>query len=72
MSIEPLAALAAGHDWDFRHNKNPKCPHCATDCKISEQEWWQLFEEGEHEVECPICERDFTVSTSVEYRFSTD
>lgn len=72
MSVEPLAALKAGDDWDFRYNKHPKCPHCDHDCSITDNEWWQLYEEGEQQVECPICELEFTVSTSVEYRFSTD
>lgn len=72
MDVEPLAALKSGDGWDFRYNKEPKCPHCAHDCRISHNEWWQLYEEGEQQVECPICDHEFTVSTSVEYRFSTD
>ena len=65
-------ALEAGDSWDFRWNKDPKCPSCGAEARVSDQEWWHLYEEGEHTVECPICERAFMVSTAVEYRFSTD
>jgi uncharacterized Zn-finger protein len=57
---------------DFWGNSNPRCPHCGEVCDVSENEWWKLYEEGEHEVTCPHCEGDFTVSTRVSYSFSTD
>lgn len=50
----------------------PKCPHCGQECSVSENEWWNLYEEGEHEVTCPSCDEDFSVSTRVRYSFSTD
>lgn len=57
---------------EFFLNNEPKCPHCGHDCNVSDNEWWELYEEGEHEVTCPSCDQDFTVSTSVSYSFSTD
>lgn len=51
---------------------SPKCPHCGHVCKISDNEWWRLYEEGEHEVECPDCGGAFTVQTRVSYSFSTE
>lgn len=75
---EKLAALKKAMDedgpcpLDFWGNKSPRCPHCGKECDVSENEWWYLYEEGEHEVSCPYCDEDFTVSTSVSYRFSTD
>jgi hypothetical protein len=50
----------------------PKCPHCGELCRISHNDWWRLYEEGEHEVTCPHCDGDFTVHTRVSYSFSTD
>lgn len=50
----------------------PKCPHCGEVCSVSKNEWWKLYEEGEHEVTCPSCDGDFSVRTSVSYSFSTD
>lgn len=67
-----LEALERGDRMDFWGNKNPKCPHCESVCDVSENEWWNLYEEGEHEVTCPACDLDFTVSTRVSYSFSTD
>lgn len=67
-----LHALKSGDSFDFRWNKHPVCPHCGHEARIEHNEWWQLFEEGEQDVECPLCDRRFTVSTHVEYRFSTD
>jgi uncharacterized Zn-finger protein len=70
---DPLQALKASRDTlEFWGNKQPKCPHCGADCDVNENEWWKLYEEGEHEVTCPHCDGDFTVSTMVSYSFSTD
>jgi len=56
----------------FWRADQPKCPHCGEVCDVSENDWWKLYEEGEHEVSCPHFDEDFTVSTSVSYSFSTD
>lgn len=57
---------------EFFARDHPKCPHCGHDCHVSDNEWWRLYEEGEHEVTCPSCDEDFTVSTRVSFSFSTD
>lgn len=57
---------------EFWGNENPLCPHCGEKCEVVEHEWWKLYEEGEHEVCCPYCDADFSVSTRVTYSFSTD
>jgi transposase-like protein len=71
---EPFAALKAepASSLEFWGNKKPRCPHCGESHSVSENEWWRLYEEGEHEVTCPDCDGDFTVSTSVTYSFSTE
>lgn len=75
-TVEKLAALNACKDamdrLDFYGNRHPKCPHCGETCNVNEHEWWKLYEEGEHEVTCPHCDHDFTVSTSISYWFSTE
>lgn len=50
----------------------PRCPHCGESIDISAHELWRLYEEGEHELECPDCGADFRVSVNVSYSFSTD
>lgn len=78
MSTEPYAALKRAKiddpifPSDYWGNNQPRCPHCGEVCDVSDNEWWKLYEEGEHEVCCPHCDGDFTVSTRVSYSFSTD
>lgn len=50
----------------------PKCPHCDREIEISRYEWWGVYDEGEHEVECPFCEKGFQVCTRLSRTFSTD
>lgn len=73
---DKFAALKSCSDamerLEFFSNDNPKCPHCGHECSVSENEWWKLYEEGEHDVTCPSCDDDFSVSTRVSYTFSTD
>lgn len=57
---------------DFWRNDNPKCPHCGESVDIVQHELWNLYEEGEHDVECPHCEGEFVVGTDISYSFSTD
>ena len=71
MTTERLAALEAGNQWDFCANKSPKCPHCGDDYNITDNEAWELFDEGDHEVECPACDQAFTVSVIVSHSYST-
>jgi len=69
---EHCAALSNSNAWDFRYEKQPKCPHCGHVCNVADNDWYHLYEEGEHEVECSLCEVEFTISTHVEHSFSTD
>lgn len=57
---------------DYWRQDLPKCPHCGDECSVVDNEWWHLYEEGEHEVTCPSCENNFQVSTHVSFSFSTD
>lgn len=76
--MEQFAALKKAREEDgprpsdFGANKQPRCPHCGAECSVIENEWWKLYEEGEHEVSCPHCEGDFSVSVRVSYSYSTD
>jgi hypothetical protein len=68
-----LAALKASEDsMEFWGNEDPKCPHCGDDFDVSENEAWEVYGEGEHELTCPSCDLDFTVETRVSYSFSTE
>lgn len=47
------------------------CPWCGEvieeDCEMNE-----FYEDGTHVFDCPYCEKEFTLSTSVSYTYSTD
>jgi hypothetical protein len=69
---ERLKALKEG-DWiQFSANRNPKCPHCGHVCDIQENEWWDLYQEGDHEKHCPSCGLEFVIDACCEYTFNTD
>lgn len=65
-------AQEAGAEYDFCMNKQPKCPHCANEYSIQDNEAWELYEDGEHELKCPSCGEEFTVKANVSYAYSTD
>ena len=73
---ERLAAIMAARlvhrELDFWGRDKPKCPHCGYEYDINEREAWSLYAEGYHEIECPSCDLEYTVSVSVSYSFSTD
>lgn len=48
-----------------------RCPHCREQSRVHDGENYSMFEDGEHEVSCDSCGKDFTVSTSVSYSFSS-
>lgn len=66
------AARLACRELDFWGRDNPKCPHCGYDYDIQEREAWNLYEEGEHQIECPSCHLDYAVSVNVSFSYSTD
>jgi|JI10StandDraft_1071094.scaffolds.fasta_scaffold714724_1 uncharacterized C2H2 Zn-finger protein len=68
----PLEALRAEAAWQFRGNRNPRCPHCGDEYDVIENWTFRIYEEGEHALECPSCELIFTVQTAVSYSFNTD
>jgi hypothetical protein len=47
------------------------CPWCGesieADCESSE-----FYEDGDHVLQCPYCDKEFTLSTSVSYTYSTE
>lgn len=45
------------------------CPCCGYIYEIDDE--YDLYCEGDHELECPECERDFVVTTNVSYSYDT-
>lgn len=67
-----LKALNEGDRLDFLGNDSPKCPHCGRVIDVAASDLYRIYEEGEHEVDCPECDNPFMVSTKVYFSFSTD
>ncbi len=67
-----LEALKNGDALDFWGLKHPRCPHCGQEHNIYDRESFELYDEGEHEIECHACDLTFMVSTRIEYSFDTD
>lgn len=57
---------------DYWGNDSPKCPHCDYEIDLGSNDLYRLYEEGEHQVDCPKCDEPFMVSTRVSHSFSTD
>lgn len=67
-----LEALTKGPSTEFWANTHVKCPHCGVNHDPYAQEWFYLYQEDRHEVECPSFERSFGVTTRATFDFSTD
>jgi hypothetical protein len=46
-----------------------RCPKCRHRMSIEDNELYDLYQDGEHQVTCSHCTHDFEVSTSVSYSF---
>ena len=46
-----------------------KCNHCKEEIDIGQNEFYQLYEEGAHEVDCPFCEKQIYINSIVNYTF---
>lgn len=58
--------------WEFAGLDAPKCPHCGEEYDITEHEAYNLYEDGEHDIDCYDCGQEFLVSVRVSYSYSTD
>ena len=58
-------------DGEIHHKKFVRCPSCRHSWNPSDSDDYQFFEEGEHELTCPICEHEFEISTQVSYNFTS-
>lgn len=53
-------------------NRLPVCPHCDEEIDVGDNDLYRIYEEGEHQVDCPQCDQPFMVSTRISHSFSTD
>lgn len=56
---------------ELRHPCSVRCPKCGNNWNVGDNDDYDLFEEGEHEVNCGECGHDFSIGTSVSYTFTS-
>lgn len=53
------------------HHDLVRCPKCGTTWRPADNENYDLFEDGTHDVCCQHCDHDFEVRTRVSYAFTS-
>jgi hypothetical protein len=64
----------SGNEGEIDHEKIIRCPACKNNIPVEDFmccDFAELFEGGEHKIDCPDCEFEFTVGTDVYYRFTS-
>ena len=60
-------------DEDYRPYSDDNgyyCPYCG-EFNDMNHDFYELYEDGDHEVECHFCNKSFTVTTYVSYSFES-
>jgi len=56
---------------ELHHSSSVRCPYCGHHWDVGDSDDYDLYKEGQHDVTCSRCEKDFEVSTSVTYTFQS-
>lgn len=56
---------------EFYSDADLRCPHCSEVLSIRDNEWWFLYSEDTHDVECPECGEGFTATATATYAFTS-
>ncbi|MBR1738310.1 MAG: hypothetical protein IJ736_15110 [Firmicutes bacterium] len=62
-----------GETFDTWSDEFVICPHCgyADPTEWGFEDFPEIYEDGEHEVECPECEKKFVLETHISYFYKT-
>lgn len=71
--IEIQRQIKANEDVDTFSSNYIICPYCgnALDTKYGYEDFPELYEEGDHELECSECGKTFIMETMVSYSYET-
>lgn len=58
-----------GDEEELTHHKFIRCPKCKGTFDPYENETYDVLEDGEHDLICPSCDHEFTITTQVSYSF---
>lgn len=56
---------------EVTHGSRVRCPHCSYVMDVAESELFELYEDGDHDINCDDCGKEFTVVTSVSHSFES-
>ena len=65
-------SLREDNTMEYWGNSDPKCPYCDHDIDINDNELWELYEEGEHAIDCPSCGKHVAVVARARWSLDTD
>ena len=57
--------------YAISHSTFVRCPHCKHEINVHENELYELYSEGYHEISCTVCDKSFEVETRVTYSFES-
>lgn len=69
LSDEETEEISSGDIKETCCESDIFCPWCGEIYEIEDE--FDLYDDGEHECQCPSCNKKFTVDTNVSYTFST-
>ena len=58
-------------DGEVSHDSRVRCPHCGKITKVDDLAEYGIYEEGELEMNCEECEKEFTVQVQVSYSYTS-
>lgn len=58
-------------EGDVRHHSRVRCPHCKHVMDVCDSELYELYEDGDHDIYCGECGKEFTVVTTVTHSFES-
>ena len=66
-------AIRNGEETDTGSSDYVICPYCgyAMDTRYRYEDFPELYEEDDHEIECPECEKTYIMNTSISYYYET-
>lgn len=62
-----------GETFDTWSDEFVICPHCgyAIPTDLGYEDFPEIYEDGDHEIDCPECEKTFVLETAVSYSWET-
>jgi len=59
-------------DMKYWGNRLPICPYCDFEIDLSRFDLYELYNEGDHHIDCPHCERKISIISRCNWSFDTD